>query len=244
MNPIIIRSLILISIGALSLWSVWTSTNRWLSGIFGIGGMLLILIGIFSLQAWAEEKNKARLSDEYDPDFKFNKKRLDILQTISGIVLIISFFAIIPTQSWWYTLFNKLYFALVYGGLGFLFSYLLIAYVITPRVPEMRYAHEDVERMIFAYIVSLSFCIYIACISTNYFTAINNDGRKGKFIITSVEEDFNNHEAISIKISEGDERTFPTTMEFWENAKIGDSVKVDIKKGVLGFEHFFNFEKK
>ena len=244
MNPTMKRSLILIFIGAISLWSVWTSTNRWISGIFGIGGILLILIGIMSIQSWAEERNKARLSDAYDPDFKFNKKRLLTLQKISAVFLILSFLGIIISRSWWCTLFNKLYFVLLFGGLGLVLSYILIVYIIAPRVPEMQYAHEDVEKMIYSYVAGLSLCIYIACIAINHHTAKNNKGKFGIYVIASVKEELTSHEAISIKISEGDERTFPTSMKFWEEAKIGDSVRVDIKKGALGFKHFFNFEKK
>lgn len=244
MHPAVKRALILILIGAISLGSVWTSTNRWISGIFGIGGMLLIISGLFVLSAWAEQKEKERLSDEYDPDFKYSKKRLGQLSWIGGIFAFISFGGVMVSEIWFNTLFNKLYFALLFGILAATVSWFFIMKIIAPKVPEMQVAHEDVGKMILGFMVGIGCCIYLLCLSLNYKTAETGISRKVTFVVSEKEEKYTRTEAIELKITAEDQRTFPTSKEIWESVEVGDSVEITVKKGIFGFEHFLNFEPK
>ena len=243
MHPLVRIGLILIGIGAISLWSVWTSSNSWLTFIFGFGGILMIVLGLLTLSAWAEQKEKERLSDEYDPNFQYNKKKYALLCNASYVGIFIAMISIMFTWNRFYSLGSKWWFVIIFGGGALVISYFLVYVFLLRRTPEMRVALKETGTMVFFWWLIVGAVFYHAFLHLNFETARKSSAYQRTFYITEVTDKVEKFETLKVLI-EGEEVKCSPPLDQLQFLLAGDSAVVSVKKGILGFEHFLNFKPK
>lgn len=230
------------AIGGLSLASVWTSTNRILGGIFGLGGGLLIILGLSAISAWAEQKNKEELSDAYDPNFAYSKKKFKAHQYLSYVLYIIVIILIIIGESYFQPLRKEGLFVLLFGGVSAFISGGIVT-LLYKTIPELRVPSEKGQFISAAYFIGLTALLLYAFFFLNYKTAMSSEPFKQTFLLVEKDPTYKRFKSIELFCDE-DEKQFSPTKEEWLTLEKGDSVIVTAQKGILGFEYFINFEKK
>ncbi len=242
MNQTLKLALVLMAIGGLSLASVWTSTNRILSLVFGIGGMLVILVGLMIMSAWADQKNKEELSDAYDPNFTYNKKKFKAHQYLSYFLLFVVLILLTIGESYFQPLRKEGLFVLLFGGISALLSTGIVT-LLYKRIPELRVPSEKGQSISGIYFFGLTALLLYAFFFLNYKTAMGSEPFQQTFLLVEKDKTYQRFKSIKLFCDE-DEKQFSPTKEEWLTLEKGDSVIVTAQKGKLGFEYFIKFEKK
>ncbi len=233
-------AILLIILGAISLASVWTNSNSWLSTIFGFGGFISIILGLTLLGRVADADLQKDLQKAYDPNLVYSEKRLSYLSFFSGSMMIFLFFVLRISQFWFCSLVNKLWFVISIGASSILLAFILVHFLYH-RIPELQAATEKSISSVVCFFIGFACLGFFIFFGIQFISAQKQAPLKRPYLLHEKIYPHSKTESLIIEINES-KRTFGSSIEDWIRLETGDSIMVDVHRGILGFEHFFKFQ--
>lgn len=226
------------TVGAISLWSVWTSTEKVLSFVFGFGGMLLIVIGLFIISFAADINFRQALDKEFDPEFEYDEKKLGRIQVFFVVASLFLFFLLRLSAFWFNTLLSKWHFIILIAGAAVLLA-TLITKLLYDRIPELRASVETATSTTVAIWLSMTLLFYMLLLSANYISASKAPFKTEQAVVLKKEKEYDPDDYIELFLR-GKEWSYSPNRASYDLINEGDSITVQIHPGVLGFDHLLN----